>query len=130
MDEQPAKKILIVEDDLFIRELYERTLTQAGYQVLPAADGDEGLKLAKDKPDLILLDIMLPKVHGIDVLKKLKQADDTKNIPIVMLTNLGQENIMEQAFKIGAAGYLVKMRFEPAELANYVREFLDGSSSS
>lgn len=129
MDEAASKKILIVEDDLFIRELYERTLTQAGYAVVTAADGQEGLKLAKDKPDLVLLDIMLPKVHGIDVLKKLKEDQTTKNIPIVMLTNLGQENIMNEAFKIGAAGYLVKMRFEPQEIVNYVQEFLGGESS-
>lgn len=129
MAETSQKKILIVEDDLFIRELYERTLTQAGYAVVTAADGQEGLKLAKDAPDLVLLDIMLPKVHGIDVLKKLKEDQTTKNIPIVMITNLGQENIMNEAFKIGAAGYLVKMRFEPQEIANYVQEFLGGESS-
>lgn len=129
MAEASQKKILIVEDDLFIRELYERTLTQAGYAVVTAADGEEGLKLAKDAPDLVLLDIMLPKVHGIDVLKKLKEDQTTKNLPIVMLTNLGQENIMNEAFKIGAAGYLVKMRFEPQEIVNYVQEFLGGESS-
>lgn len=120
-----GKKILIIEDDLFIRELYERTLAQSGFEVVGAADGAEGLTLAKDKkPDLILLDIMLPKVHGIDVLKKLKAESQTKKIPVIILTNLGQENIVNQAFKIGAVSYLIKMHVSPYEIVNHVKNFL------
>lgn len=118
------KKILLVEDELFIRELYERALSQAGYDVTTAVDGEQALKVAKKDLDLILLDIMLPKIHGIDVLKQLKKSDETKNIPVVMITNLGQESVIDDAFKIGAQGYLIKMRLTPYEVLNKVGEFL------
>lgn len=118
------KKILLVEDELFIRELYERTLKQAGYEVKTAIDGVEALKFATPDLDLILLDIMLPKMHGIDVLKKLKAQDNTKKIPVVLITNLGQESIIKDAFNIGAQGYLMKMRLTPYEILNKIEEFL------
>lgn len=118
------KKILLVEDELFIRELYERALSQAGYEVIIAIDGEQALKVAKKDLDLILLDIMLPKIHGIDVLKQLKKSDETKDIPVVMITNLGQEDVINDAFKIGAQGYLIKMRLTPYEIINKVGEFL------
>ncbi len=118
------KKILLVEDELFIRELYERALSQAGYDVITAVDGQQALEVAKKDLDLILLDIMLPKIHGIDVLKQLKKSDETKRIPVVMITNLGQESVINDAFKIGAQGYLIKMRLTPYEILNKVEEFL------
>ncbi|MBI4040074.1 response regulator [Candidatus Daviesbacteria bacterium] len=119
------KKILLIEDDLFIRELYERTLGRAGYQVITAPDGEAGLTQAKDKPDIILLDIMLPKINGINVLKKLKIDSDTKDIPVVLLTNLGQESIVKEAFKIGASGYLMKMHLTPYEVVSHVKDFFE-----
>lgn len=122
---KPVKRILLVEDELFIRELYEHTLKQAGYEVVSAGDGEEALSLLNSTYDLILLDIMLPKIHGIDVLKKIKETEQVKNIPVVLLTNLGQETIIKDAFKIGAAGYLLKMRLTPYEIADKVEEFLN-----
>ncbi|MBI2021859.1 response regulator [Candidatus Daviesbacteria bacterium] len=119
-----TKQILLVEDELFIRELYERTLSQSGFTIITAVDGLEALELAKKKPDLILLDIMLPKVHGLDVLKKLKSDNETKNIPVVLITNLGQESIIKEAFNMGAQGYLMKSRVTPYEILEQVKNFL------
>ena len=117
-------RILLVEDELFIRELYERTLSQSGFIISTAVDGLEALELAKNKPDLILLDIMLPKMHGIDVLKRLKADQNTKDIPVVLITNLGQESVITEAFSIGAQGYIMKMRLSPYEIVDKVKEFL------
>lgn len=119
------RKILLIEDDLFIRELYKQVLFETGYDILCAIDGEEGLKFASSKPDLILLDIMLPKLNGIDVLKKLKANRETMEIPVVLLTNLAQESIIKEAFEIGASGYLMKMKIEPYEIQNYINKFLD-----
>ena len=119
------KSILLVEDDLFVRELYQRVLSEAGFKVITAENGTEGLKLAETKPDLILLDIMLPEMDGITVLSKLKRNAATSQIPVILLTNLGQENIIKKAFKMGAKGYLVKMHFSPYEIVNEVKNFFD-----
>ncbi|MBI2036555.1 response regulator [Candidatus Microgenomates bacterium] len=124
MDKKKKYRILLVEDDLFIRELYERVLIKENFDVISAIDGEEGLEKAASVPDIILLDIMMPKFNGIEILKKLKAHPPTKNIPIVLLTNLGQESIVREALKNGARGYLMKMRLSPYDLAGKVREFL------
>lgn len=117
-------KILLVEDELYVRELYERVLSQNGFEVLPAADGVAGLELAGNHPDLILLDIMMPGMNGIQVLQKLKENSATKNIPVVLLTNLGQQSVIQEALKIGASGYFIKVRLTPYQLVGHVKEFL------
>lgn len=117
-------KILLVEDELFVRELYERVLRQAGFEISSAVDGEEGLKLAQERPDLILLDIMLPKMNGINVLKSLKADEKTKSIPVLLLTNLGQESVIKEALRIGAKGYMMKMRLTPYEIVGHVKDFL------
>lgn len=117
-------KILLIEDELFVRELYERVLKQAGLEVTSAFDGQAGFELASNMPDLILLDIMLPKLNGIDVLRKLKADDKLKNIPVILLTNLGQESVIKEAIKIGAQGYLMKIRVTPYEIVDQVKSFL------
>lgn len=116
--------ILLIEDELFIRELYERALLSSGFNVISALDGEEGVTKAKTMPSLILLDIMLPKLNGIEALKILKNDPQTKNIPVVLLTNLGQESIIKNAFSIGAVGYLMKMRITPHELGEKIKPFL------
>ncbi|MCA9391825.1 response regulator [candidate division WWE3 bacterium] len=124
-DTQGKKTLLVVEDDLFVRDLYVRTLERADFNVITAVDGQEGLTHAQeDHPDIILLDIMLPKINGIEVLKTLKAKDNTKNIPVFLLTNLGQEAIIKEAFSIGASGYFLKARLLPQEVAEHVKEFL------
>lgn len=120
-----AAKILIIEDDYFIRELYERQLSKKDYEVIVAADGAEGLVKATDeKPNLILLDIMLPKLNGLDLLGTLKAKDETLNIPVVLLTNLGQESVIKEGFKLGAKGYLIKSAYTPEQIVAEVESFI------
>lgn len=116
--------VLIIEDDLFISDLYKRTLSQDGFNVLTALDGEKGVELSLQKPDIILLDIMMPKLHGIDVLKKLKENPLTQNIPVVLLTNLGNDRIIKEAFKLGARGYFLKLKISPYELVDEVKQFI------
>ncbi len=127
-----AATILIIEDDYFIRELYERQLNKRGYNVVSAADGAEGLvKAAEVSPNLILLDIMLPKLNGLDLLGTLKAKPETQSIPVVLLTNLGQESVIKEGFKLGAKGYLIKSAYTPEQIINEVESFLsEGSDTS
>jgi len=119
------KKILIIEDDFFVRDLYDRELTREGFAVETAVDGPEGLlKAVETKPDLVLLDIMLPKMSGLDVLKTLKEKEETKNIPVVLLTNLGQDSVIREGFSLGAAGYLIKAAYTPSQIIEEVKKFL------
>lgn len=118
------KTLLLVEDEVFIRELYERSLKKAGFNVLTANDGLEGLSQAQKKPDIILLDIMLPELNGVEVLRKLKSDPNLKDIPVVMLTNLGQGSVIEESFNLGVRGYLVKMRVTPRELVEKIKQFI------
>lgn len=119
------KKILLIEDEFYIRDLYRMILEKASFEVFLAQDGEEGHKLAQNLPDLILLDIMLPKMNGIMLLKKLKEDNLTKNIPVVLLTNLGQEDIIKAAFDSGASGYLLKASLNPNELVKEINIFLE-----
>lgn len=127
---QPPKpagdKILLVEDDLFLRDIYSEILTREGYQVLTADDGETGLQLGKDHPDakLMLLDIMLPKMHGIDLLKQLKSDQKTAALAVVMLTNLTEEHVIQESLNAGAAGYLVKVKYTPPQVVEKVKEFI------
>jgi CheY-like chemotaxis protein len=103
-----SSKILLVEDSTFMRIATERVLTKAGYEVSTAADGEEGLHLAQKKmPDIILLDMMLPKLSGLDVLRKLKGCPATSSIPVIVLTSLSQKN-EEKLYQEGAAAYFEK----------------------
>lgn len=124
----PNKSILLIEDDLFIRELYARSLRNAGYIVIEGHNGEEGLSLSNKLPDLILLDVILPKMHGMDVLAKIKQNSNTKNIPVLLLTNLGEESIIRQAFRDGIQCYLEKSRITPSELVEVVKKYIANPS--
>ena len=122
-----GEKIILVEDDLFLRELYTDTLISAGYTVISAKDGEEGLKIIKANTDvkLILLDLMLPKINGIDVLKEIKKDPNTKNLSIIVLTNLNEEAIIQDALKLGANAYLIKVDYTPQEVIQTVRQYID-----
>ena len=101
-------KILLVEDSRFLRRAGERALEKAGYEVLTAADGEEALKIAQDAiPSLILLDMMLPKLSGLEVLRTLKQGAATKDIPVIILTGLSERN-KEKLLQEGAVSYVEK----------------------
>lgn len=118
-------KILLVDDDKAVLQLYGVELTGKGHTVETAVNGEEGLTAAaKDKPNLILLDIMMPKMDGIALLSKLKEDVNLKSIPVLMLTNFGQENMVQQAFTLGAADYLLKYKVTPSEMAEKVDQVL------
>lgn len=117
------QKILIIEDDGFLRELICKKLSGAGFNPIEAVDGQTGIKKAKEeKPDLILLDILLPAPDGFQVLSKLKQDPATSRIPVVVLSNLGQKEDLEKALGLGATDYLIKAQFTPEEIVAKVKE--------
>ncbi len=131
MPEEQPKSILIIEDDLFIKELYQRQLSKAGFEVDTAEDGTRGLVKASEKSwSLILLDIMLPEINGLDVLRTLKSKPETKNIPVILLTNLGQDSLIKEAFDIGAEAYLIKSAYTPKQVVEEVKEFFNKKGSA
>ena len=119
-------KILIVEDDRFLRELYEELLSDEGFQVTTAEDGEEGFNKIRDGGfDLVLLDILLPKRDGLDILRELKkQGPSQPNGPVVLLTNLGQDSIVKEGFDLGAHSYLIKSALTPDQVLHEVRTIL------
>lgn len=122
-------RILLVEDDDLLVRLYQRKFALDGYDVRVARDGEEALvAVGKEPPDLILLDIMMPNMDGIDVLKRLKSHAETRPIPIVMLTNLSAEADVEKALELGAAAYLVKSDVLPNVVVAKVKEVLAAST--
>jgi DNA-binding response OmpR family regulator len=119
------KKILFIEDESALHKAVGEILSQEGYEMISALDGEAGLKLAKTKnPDLILLDLILPKIHGFEVLKILKEDKKTKNIPVIVLTNLEGIQDVEKAIKMGATTYLVKSNYSLEEVAEKVKSAL------
>lgn len=124
-----GKKILIVEDDQFLREFYQELLESEGYQTDTAADGAMALgKLQEGGYELVLLDIMLPKKDGLQILRDLKLTPPrNQNGPIVVLTNLGQDTIIKESFNLGAEGYLIKSALNPDEVLTEVRSYLQES---
>jgi DNA-binding response OmpR family regulator len=120
---QPTKgSILIIEDDLVLTRMYQKKFEFDGYQVFLGFGGQEGLKLAMEKkPDIILLDIMMPEMDGFEVLKRLKKNPDTKNIPVIILTNLGTSKVLiDEALKLGAKDYLIKSKTSSADVVKKV----------
>lgn len=124
-----AQKILVIDDDPDVRDIYDETLTEAGYQVELAVDGQEGLdKILKGGYDLILLDIMMPKIDGLTVLKKVKESSPW-NTPIVILSQLNEEKVQKQAKDLGAKDYLIKSDLTPDLVLKKVSEILKVNSS-
>jgi len=120
-------KILVVEDDPLMSRMYQKIFTFEGYDVQTAADGQAGLDQARAiKPTLILLDVMMPKLNGLEVLEKLKSDPETKSIPVIMLTNLAGEQDAEAALSKGAIKYIIKSEHDPKEVADMVEEALAG----
>jgi CheY-like chemotaxis protein len=119
------KKILIAEDDFFIRDIYSQIFSGAGYEVEVAVDGADALEKIKNKLyDIILLDIMMPKMSGLDALRALRGlTPPTKDIPVFIITNLGQENVIEEAFKIGMDGYIIKSQVTPQQIVDEIDTF-------
>ncbi|HSX06749.1 MAG TPA: response regulator [Candidatus Saccharimonadia bacterium] len=123
--------VLIVDDDPLLSRLYSRTLTHEGFIVEVAENGQEGLEKAKAfQPDIILLDIMMPKLNGIDTLTNLKANAQTKKIPVVMLTNLADSHTKSRTLEQGAVHYIIKTKHSPAAIAVLLKEVLNKRSES
>ncbi len=120
-------KLLIVEDDPLISRLYEKIFTFEKYEVILADNGQDGLDKARsENPTLILLDIMMPKMNGLQVLEKLKLDPDLKKIPVIMLTNLAGDKDAETALSKGAVKYIIKSNQDPKQVSDMVKEILAG----
>src|SRR2546430_1517524 len=115
MDEKlKEKRLILIEDDDLIRELYKNHLAAAGFKIDTFSNGKDGLAaINKEKYDLLLLDIMLPDSNGLEILKEVKENPKTKSTQVVLLTNLGQDTIIDQAYQAGASGYLIKLAYNP-----------------
>ena len=119
------KKILIVEDEATLQKALAEFLAEDGFEVLCASDGEQAVLLAKSKnPDLVLLDIILPKKDGYEVLTELKSEAGTKSIPVILLTNLESPEDIDRAFEKGASTYLVKSNYKLEDIAKKVKETL------
>ena len=119
------EKILFIEDESALQKTFGEILSQEGYEMISALDGEIGLRLAKaKKPDLILLDLILPKIHGFEVLKKLKADIGTKDIPVIVLTNLEGIGDVDKAIELGATSYLVKAQYSLEELVEKIKQVL------
>ncbi|OGV91426.1 hypothetical protein A3A66_00020 [Microgenomates group bacterium RIFCSPLOWO2_01_FULL_46_13] len=124
-------KILVIEDDPYVQRLYKRIFGFQNWDAQIATDGIEGLRLAKElKPGFILLDIMMPKMNGIDVLKKLKADTDTRDIPVLIVTNFGQDENVRVAMSLGAEGVLVKLNTPPDLLIKKIQEYVESKEQS
>ena len=125
----PAKrsaKILVVEDETFLVKIYAVKLKKEGFEVSIANDGEEAVKMAASvKPDLILLDLILPKMNGFEALEKIRANPDNKKTPVIVLSNLGQEEDIKRAETLGADDYLVKANFSIQDIVAKIRETLD-----
>lgn len=118
-------KILLVEDDSFLLGMYATKFEMENFKVIMAEDGERAVRLAlKEAPDIILLDIILPKINGFEVLRQLKANPVTVHIPVILLTNLSQKDEIEQGLKMGAEDYLIKAHFMPSEVVDKIKKVL------
>ena len=119
------KKILLVEDDSFIIDIYVTKLKEVGFSVQSAVNGEDALaKIKQGKPDLVLLDIVLPEVNGFEFLQEIKSIPELKNVPVIVLSNLGQKKEVEKGLGLGAAKYLIKAHYTPSEVVAEIKQLL------
>jgi CheY-like chemotaxis protein len=118
-------KILLIEDDGLMSRMYGRLFSYEGYDVQIAADGEAGFVKAKEwQPDLILLDVMMPKMNGLELMQKLREDPRTREIMVVLLTNLGIQEKLDEAMRLGATGCIIKSNHSPEEVIKMVEEFM------
>lgn len=121
-----AKKLLVIEDDKFLRQLITRKLDKKDFNIIEAIDGEKGLdKIKEEKPDLVLLDLILPGMDGFEVLEKAKDNPETSSVPIIILSNLGQKEEIEKGLEMGAKDYLVKAHFTLGEIVEKIEQSLN-----
>jgi len=119
------RKILIIEDDIFLRDLEANKLKKSNYDIVTVSTGDEALeKINEPNIDLILLDLIIPGIDGFDVLKKIKELEHTKSIPVIVFSNLSEEKDVEKAKELGALDFMVKSNFSLNELAEHINKIL------
>lgn len=124
-------KVLLVEDEEMIRDLYARQLTKSGFMVNAVGTGEDALKaLGEQAFDLLLLDIMLPGINGLQVLRDFKVKNPNSKMSVIMLTNLGQETVIKEGFDLGANAYLIKTSYTPDQIIQEVRNVLEGKPTN
>jgi len=122
-------KVLIIEDDPLMLRMYQKIFSFDGYEVETATDGQAGLeKVRSTKPTVVLLDVMMPKMNGLEVLEKIKADPEIKSIPVVMLTNLAGQQDVEKALSMGAVKYIIKSEYEPKQVSDMVKEIISAHS--
>lgn len=118
-------KVLLIEDDEMLHGMYTQKFKNEGFEVVSAYDGAEGVQLSGEvQPDIILLDVIMPKMDGFVALKKIRSADATKDTPVILLTNLGQEEDVRKGKELGANDYFIKANHTPQEVVDKVRQFV------
>lgn len=119
-------KILIVEDDQFLRDLFVMKLKKEGAKIIEAENGEEAFsKVKSEMPDLVLLDVVLPKLDGFDVLKRIRNDETISKVPVIFLTNLGQQEEIDRGLRLGADFYIIKAHFTPSEVVAKIKEVMD-----
>ncbi|MDP1709771.1 MAG: response regulator [Candidatus Komeilibacteria bacterium] len=122
---EKSGKILLAEDDLFLRDMYAAKFAKEGIAVITAADGEKALAILRSESvDLVLLGVIMPKKDGFAVLEEIKTDPKLKNIPVVLLTNLGEVEDIKRARKLGASDYLIKAHFLPSEVVEVIKKYL------
>jgi len=118
-------KVLVVDDEPLLQDIYKKGLEKRGFTVCQASDGEEGIRKAREeKPDIILLDLMMPKMDGLAALRQLKEGEETSKIPVIVLTNFGQEEYIKNALDSGADDFILKFRITPEELGQRIKKIL------
>ena len=126
MNKNKKALVLIIEDDSYISDMYKIKLESENFEVVTAKDGIIGTRIIeKQKPDIVLLDIVMPKIDGFSVLKTIKRNPELKEIPIVLLTNLSQKENVEKGFELGADSYIIKAHFTPSEVVKKIKDILE-----
>lgn len=121
-----VKKILLVEDDVFMLDLLSDKLRKSGFDISVAVDGEECMKVLESlKPDLVLLDIVMPKMDGLDVLRRIKASQELSTIPVIVLSNLGQKEEVDRAVDLGAKDYIIKANFTTKEIVEKLNRILN-----
>lgn len=130
MSKEKKLTVLVVEDDIFLADLYKTKFELEGFKTYVAYEGEKGYELAqKNKPDVILLDLILPKMSGFSILENLRTKAEFKKTPIILLTNLSQKADIEKGLKMGGTDYLIKAHFMPSEVVEKIKKLAGASKS-
>lgn len=122
---EEIKNILLIESDDFLADIYATKFRQEGFKVKRASDGEQGLKmLSREKPDCLVLDILLAKKDGFEVIKEVREKFESKKMPIMVISNLGQKDDIDKALELGATDYFIKAHFVPSETVTKIKKLL------